>query len=637
MCPQRLRRFHRACFILSGWTIVGAVCGGGAFPAFAAESVAQQAYVKASNTGADDEFGRAVAVWGDTLVIGAALEDSAATGVNGNQADESLTDAGAVYVYVRSGSTWSQQAYLKASNPGSDDYFGFSVAIHGDTVVVGAYREDSSATGVNGNQADNGALDSGAAYVFVRNGTTWSQQAYLKPLNTGSQDQFARAVAIHGDTILVGSWFEDSNAIGVNGNANDNSSADSGAAFVFTRSGTTWSQQAYLKASNTGAGDRFGGFQVAVSEDTAVVGAYLEDSNATGVNGNQGSNSADAAGAVYLFARTAGTWSQQAYLKASNTGASDWFGSALSISGDTLVVGAYREDSLATGVNGDATSNGAPDAGAAYVFARSGATWSQEAYLKASNTWPSDWFGYAVAITGDTIVVGAHQEDSTATGVNGNQADNSAEFAGAAYSFSRSGATWSQQAYLKASNTQTFDNFGYSVAAAAGTVVVSSLYEDSNATGVNGDQSNNASSGAGAAYVFTAPCSGTITAFGAGCAGSGGFVPSLAATGCAMNDGYVSIAIGNALGGSTATLLLGIAPTFLPVGGGCAVLVQPSPLVTIAGFPLAGIGPGSGSVTITAPVPATLPPLTVVIQAAIVDPGNVLGVTLTNGVQLAIG
>lgn len=636
MCSRMLRRIHRACFVLSA-VAIGMVLGSMVSTAVAAESVAQQAYVKASNTGADDEFGRAVSVWGDTLVVGAGLEDSGSTGVNGNQADESLTDSGAVYVFVRSGSTWSQQAYLKASNPGSEDYFGFSVAIHGDTIVVGAYREDSGATGVNGNQADESAIDSGAAYVFVRNGSTWSQQAYLKPSNTGSQDQFGRAVAIHGDTIVVGSWFEDSNATGVNGNANDNSASDSGAAFVFTRSGTAWSQQAYLKASNTGAGDRFGGFQVAVAADTAVVGAYLEDSNATGVNGNQGNNSADAAGAVYVFTRSGTVWSQQAYLKASNTGTSDWFGSALSISGDTLVVGAYREDSLATGVNGDGSSNGAPDAGAAYVFSRSGGSWSQEAYLKASNTWPSDWFGYAVAITGDTIVVGAHQEDSAATGVNGNQADNSADSSGAAYAFTRSGSTWSQFAYLKASNTQSLDDFGYSVAAAADTIVLSSLYEDSNATGIDGDGSNNAASGSGAVYVFTAPCSGAIAAYGAGCAGSGGFVPSLAATGCAMNDGFVTITIGNALGGSVATLLLGIASASLPVGGGCGLLVYPAPMVMIAGIPLGGLGPGMGSISIPSPIPATLPPLTVFVQAAIVDPGNVLGVTLTNGLQLTIG
>ena len=129
-----------------------------------------------------------MAVSGDTVVVGAHGEDSSATGVNGNQSDNSAADAGAAYVFVRSGTTWSQQAYLKASNTGAGDYFGCSVAVSGDTVVVGAYGEDSSATGVNGNQADNSATDAGAAYVFVRSGTTWSQQAYLKASNTGADD-----------------------------------------------------------------------------------------------------------------------------------------------------------------------------------------------------------------------------------------------------------------------------------------------------------------------------------------------------------------------------------------------------------------------------------------------------------------
>ena len=129
-----------------------------------------------------------MAVSGDTVVVGAIGEDSNATGVNGDQSDNSATDSGAAYVFVRSGTNWSQQAYLKASNTGAGDHFGISVAVSGDTVVVGAHGEDSNATGVNGNQSDNSAIDSGAAYVFVRSGTNWSQQAYLKASNTGADD-----------------------------------------------------------------------------------------------------------------------------------------------------------------------------------------------------------------------------------------------------------------------------------------------------------------------------------------------------------------------------------------------------------------------------------------------------------------
>jgi uncharacterized repeat protein (TIGR02543 family) len=141
--------------------------------------------------------------------------------------------SGAAYVFVRNGATWSQQAYLKASNTGQSDYFGGSVSVSGDTVVVGASGEASSATGVNGNQSDNLAEDSGAAYVFVRNGATWSQRAYLKASNTGADDSFARSVSVSGDTVVVGASFEASSATGVNGNQSDNSSVPSGAAYVF--------------------------------------------------------------------------------------------------------------------------------------------------------------------------------------------------------------------------------------------------------------------------------------------------------------------------------------------------------------------------------------------------------------------
>jgi hypothetical protein len=467
----------------------------------------QQAYLKASNTGTTDFFGYAVAVSSDTVVVGARQEDSRATGIDGNQADDGAPDAGAAYVFTRTAGLWTQQAFVKApvTATSAGDYFGASVAVSGDTVVVGAWGEDSSVTGVNGNQADDGALDAGAAYVFVRTpgGTTWTQQAYLKATNTGANDQFGISVAISGDTVVVGAYYEDSSATGVNGNPSSNTSADSGAAYVYVRSGTTWTAQAYLKASNTGLGDGFGD-SVAISGDTIVVGAFGEDGNASGVNGNQLSNLSPDSGSAYVFTRSGTTWTQQAYLKASNPGVNDRFGISVALSGDTIVVGAYYEDSSATGVNGAGADESASDAGAAYVFNRSGTTWTQQAYLKASNTSGSDFFGYSVAISGDTVVVSAEGEDSNATGVNGNQADNSASSSGAAYIFVRSpgGTTWTQQAYLKASNTGVNDVFGRDVAISGDTVVAGASDESSNATGVNGNQADNSAGGSGAAYVF---------------------------------------------------------------------------------------------------------------------------------------
>lgn len=389
----------------------------------------QQAYLKASNTGAGDQFGISVAISGDTIVVGAQAEASSATGVGGNQTDNSAAGAGAAYVFTRNGTTWTQQAYLKASNTGAADSFGRSVSISGDVIVVGAIGEDSASADVSA--TDEALLDSGAAYVFVRNGTVWSQDGYLKASNLGKSDNFGFSVAASGNTVVVGSQLESSSTTGINSTPNE-SAASAGAVYVFRRNDVGWQQEAYIKASNTGAGDQFG-HAVALAGDTLVVGAFTESSNATGVNGTQTDNSAASAGAAYVFTRSGSTWTQQAYLKASNTGANDQFGAAVAISGDTVIVGAQTEDSSTTGIN--STPNDlASNAGAAYVFARSGGIWRQQAYLKASNTGASDQFGHAVGISNGRIVVGAFGEDSSTAGVN-TTPNELASSAGAAYTF----------------------------------------------------------------------------------------------------------------------------------------------------------------------------------------------------------
>ncbi|MCC6139643.1 MAG: FG-GAP repeat protein [Nitrospira sp.] len=462
-------------------------------------SLIQQAYAKASNTNSEDQFGIQVALDGDTLVVGAWKEDS--SGLNGIQTDNTVGDSGAVYVFTRTNGTWVQQAYLKASNAGAVDRFGVALALSGDTLAVGAWQEDSAAAGINGIQTDNSAVDSGAVYVFTRTNGSWTQQAYLKASNPGASDLFGSALALSGDTLVVGAYQEDSNATGVNGDQTDNSAGDSGAAYVFTRSGGIWSQEAYLKASNAGAGDRFGS-AVTLSGDTLVVGAYQEDSAATGINGFQTDNSAADSGAAYVFMRTNGSWSQQAYLKASTVDAGDVFGSALALSGDTLVAGATGEASAATGSNGDQTDNSAVDSGAVYVFTRTNGSWTQQAYLKASNPGTSDLFGGTLALSGGTLVVGATGEGSNAVGLNGDQTDNSEGDSGAIYVFTRSGSGWSQQTYLKASNTNEFDYFGSSIALSGDRLAVGAPGEGSNAVGLNGDQADNSASNSGAVYVF---------------------------------------------------------------------------------------------------------------------------------------
>jgi len=279
--------------------------------------------------------------------------------------------------------------------------------------------------------------------------------------------------------------------------------------YVFTRSTGTWTQQAYIKASNTEANDNFG-YTMALSSNgnTLAVGAIHESSNSIGINGGQSNNLAAASGAVYVFARSAGTWTQQAYVKASNTEANDTFGAALglSVDGNTLAVAAPYEDSNATGIGGNQSDNSAFGSGAVYVFTRSAGTWGQQAYVKASNTAASDFFGYAVGLSGDgnTLAVGASGEDSNATTIGGDQTNNSASAGGAVYVFTRSGAAWSQQAYLKAFNADAYDQLGTSLALSndGNTLAAGAIGEDSNATGINGFESNNAAAASGAVYIF---------------------------------------------------------------------------------------------------------------------------------------
>lgn len=475
--------------------------GGSGTPTVSPPTAAAILYVKASNPGSGDAFGQAIAASadGNTLAVGARGEASNATGINGNQADNSAINAGAVYIFTRDSTGSVTQTYVKASNTEAGDFFGSAVALSsdGNTLAVGAIGEDSNATGINGNQADNSTTFAGAVYIFIRNGSIWSQQAYVKASNTGRGDQFGTAVTLSADgsTLAVGAIF--GQILG--------DPAREGASYVFTRSGGIWSQQAYLNASNAEAGDHFG-HAVTLSADgnTLAVGAIFEDSTATGIDGNQADNLASQSGAAYIFTRSGAVWSQEAYVKASNTGAGDLFGYAVALSanGNTLAVGAYLEASSATGINGNQADNSAGSAGAAYVFSRTGTTWSQQAYVKSSNTDTGDGFGISVALSsdGNALAIGAYNESSNATGVNGNQADNSASQSGAAYTFTRSGNIWSQQDYVKASNTGAFDHLGISVALSAdgSALAVGALDED----GDGSIQADNSALNAGAVYIY---------------------------------------------------------------------------------------------------------------------------------------
>jgi hypothetical protein len=385
----------------------------------------EQQKLTASDGAAGDYFGHSVALSGDTALVGAHLDDVGAR-----------ADQGSAYVFTRSGTTWSQQQKLNASDGIDYDYFGYSVALSGDTALVGAYLDD---VGGNGNQ--------GSAYVFTRSGTTWSQQQKLNASDGAANDYFGVSVALSGDTALVGAYLDD---VGANTNQ--------GSAYVFTRSGTTWSQQEQLTASDGAASDQFG-YSVALSGDTALVGAYLDD---VGANTDQGS--------AYVFTRSGTTWSLQQKLTATDGAASDGFGVSVALSGDTALVGA-RYDDVGTNAN----------QGSAYVFTRSGTTWGPQQQLTASDGAANDYFGYSVALSGDTALVGAYAD---AVGAN--------TYQGSAYVFTRSGATWSQQQQLNAADGATNDFFGSSVALSGDTALVGASGDD---VGANGSQ--------GSAYVFT--------------------------------------------------------------------------------------------------------------------------------------
>lgn len=390
----------------------------------------RSAYIKASNTPkfpSSLAFGISVAIHGDTVVVGAPGEDGGSAGVNGDQTDTTKASSGAVYIFVRSGSTWTQQAYVKASNPRPGAGFGRYVAISGDTVVVGSIGETS---GMVDNPNDTSATSAGAAYVFTRTGTTWAQTAYLKASSPRANAAFG-SVAIDGDTLVVGAQGESSCAAGVDGDQANTSCPFAGAAYVFGRSNGLWSQQAYLKASNPRPAANFGRF-LSISGNTIALGSGGESSNAKGINGNDADASLSQAGAAYVFVRNGATWSQQAYVKASNTQAGALF-STVALRGDVLAVGAIGESSAAKGLNGDQTDTSAPRAGAAYLFRRTAGAWSQSAYVKASNPRAQSLFGSSVALSADGLAVGAYGESSAAVGVNGDQTSTSAPEAGAVY------------------------------------------------------------------------------------------------------------------------------------------------------------------------------------------------------------
>ncbi len=366
----------------------------------------EQGWLYAYDWAEGDNLGYAVALSGDAALLGSPNEGS--VGFNG----------GAAYIFTRSSTGWSDQQKLTASDGFAADQFGSAVDISGDTAIVGAWWK---------------ANRIGAAYVFSRSGKLWSQQQKLTASGGLGDDIFGEAVAVDGDTALVGAPGDD---------------AFRGSAFVFVRSGVSWTLQSKLLAGDRTVGDQFG-WSVSLSGDTALLGAYAS-------NGNQG--------AAYVFTRSNGVWTQQQKLAASDAASDDYFGLKVSLSGESALIGACY------------TNDKGPDSGSAYVFTRSGAVWTQQQKLTASDGLAGDFLGFSLEIADDVALLGAPQDDVGA-----------ALNVGSAYVFRRVNGVWAQEQQLFTKYGINDDLFGHGVSLSGETALI----------GVP-----NESSAAGAAYPF---------------------------------------------------------------------------------------------------------------------------------------
>ncbi len=365
----------------------------------------------AADAAAGDFMGQSVAISGNTAIIGAPGDDN--PGFAGT--------AGAAYIYQRIAGVWSETQKLIPVDRGNSDWFGISVAIDGDTAVVGAHRND------------NGAAETGAAYVYVRSAGSWALQQKLAASDLGVSDWFGESVSISGDTIVVGSYKD------------DDGGTDSGSAYVFQRTGVTWTEQQKLVASDASAGKSFGG-EVAISGDTIVVTAVGDHTAAT------------FAGAAYVYSRTGVTWTEQQKLYVSNPTAYDRLGTSVSIDGETILVGA-------DGYNGPVA-----DSGAAVVYVRNNDVWTEQQILVAGDAGENDSLGRSVSLRGDTAIAGAIFDDDGGSN------------SGAIYAFSRVGTTWNQQPKITASDTTADLFLGTSVAVDGDVLVAGTQTSDAVAT-----------------------------------------------------------------------------------------------------------------------------------------------------------
>jgi len=360
---------------------------------------------------------------------------------------------------------WEQIRKVVASDRADYDYFGKSIAISGNLAIIGANEEDEDINGLNT------IVNSGSAYIFRCDSTSWTQQAKIVALDRTAYKEFGISVDISGDFAVVGASHDSFNVDGTD------TLAWAGSAYIFHYDGVSWSQQQKLVASDRGAGDLFG-FRVSISGNYAVVGAYKEDHDIADTD------SMYDAGSVYIFHYDGTTWNQQQKIVASDRDVEDWFGCSIDISGDYVVVGAYQGDHNTSGLDSLIS------AGAVYVFHNDGVSWCEQQKLVASDRNGGDFFGSSLAISGDYLITGAPLEDEDVDGAN------TQITSGSAYIFVRNDSTWTQQQKIVASDRERNDLFGFAVDITDHYAIVSATMECHDVNGVN------PMSWAGSAYIF---------------------------------------------------------------------------------------------------------------------------------------
>lgn len=476
----------------------------------------QTHYIKAEMPTVDARFGSAIAMAADgqTFVVGSS---DAPSDVDGS----SVPAAGKAHVYIARSGNWHHALDLGATHVGSNFHFGYSVAISADgqTIAVGSPGDTFPALNVNPSLPENPMplADSGAVYIYRRTDTSWQMSAYIKASNPDAGDRFGTSVALSGDGSIL--------AVGAPGEGNvahsigfqfdtgsivpesqtNNSAPNSGAVYLYENESGGWTPAYYIKAPHTLAGDEFGScVSLSAAGDILAAGAPRDNAGAQGIDQPRAVVESVDSGAIYTFRYADLFWTSESYFKASNAMENDWFGFSLSVSasGNTLIVGAsHRRAGRGAGADPELV-----DAGAAYVFEFEEGTWTEDAFLAASNADAEDLFGWAVALSPDasTVFVGAPGEGGNSPGVNGNEENNDTAASGAVYAFNRDRRGWVQEAYVKASNPEVDDGFGVAVASSEDGLhfVTGARNESGGYAGIDGIDSDNSRSRSGAVYTF---------------------------------------------------------------------------------------------------------------------------------------